>query len=552
VRRFKNKFWGEVCLLSILCIFSFACNEGNSESTEEEDPTAALMQVDDDECRYADDYTEYSLTGAVYNDEICPDGDGSGYVGDNTCAGGDREDCDDNCPYIYNNQQDDEDEDGIGDACDNCVDMPNEDQKDNDGDGDGDACDDNDDGDDIDDDEDNCEDVTNEDQADEDEDGIGDVCDNCEEKANEDQKDSDGDGIGDECDDDIDGDDVIDTADNCPDDANEDQDDEDGDGIGDECDDEDNGDDYDDDDEDGVLNMDDDCSTMYDPENDCDDDDVDGVENKYDDCLEIADPTNECDDDDGDLILASEDNCPNNSNADQADADGDGNGDACDPEDCSNGQDDDGDGFADCFDSQCDRSEGYCDIDKDGLINDEDLDDDGDGLEDIADLCPYNGGRDSNHDGVDDNYWWDTEFWWIVPFTWMYGDYNNMGDSDSTYDDFEEMEILCHAAAWIHTDGEAYCAYTEFSSDREKDISDSELSYADNWDTELYSSLVGGTYTIEELDGYLAEYVHGVFQIDSDGDGTGDACEGRMTTTNVRAEILNNGVMNFNGARSRP
>lgn len=96
-------------------------------------------------------------------------------------------DCEDNCPFIYNVDQEDDDEDGVGDICDNCIFVSNPSQQDSDGDGVGNACD-------------VCTDT--------DDDGYGDPgypaneCpdDNCPYAYNPGQEDADLDGVGDACD----------------------------------------------------------------------------------------------------------------------------------------------------------------------------------------------------------------------------------------------------------------------------------------------------------------------------------------------------------------
>ena len=153
---------------------------------------------------------------------VCVDSDGDGFGDPGNPASG----CDlDNCPDIYNPDQQDSDNDGVGDLCDAC---PHD--ADDDADGDGYCAD-----------VDNCPGLYNPDQTDSDGDLVGDGCDIC--AGYDDRLDADSDGIPDGCDIcagyddnvDSDGDLFPDGCDNCPLVYNPGQEDFNGDDVGDVC-----------------------------------------------------------------------------------------------------------------------------------------------------------------------------------------------------------------------------------------------------------------------------------------------------------------------------
>jgi hypothetical protein len=79
------------------------------------------------------DTQEYDIT-VTSTDPVCPGGR------TDTDSDGISDVCD-NCPSVSNSTQKDSDRDGVGNSCDNCPDSPNPGQSDEDGDGIGDACD---------------------------------------------------------------------------------------------------------------------------------------------------------------------------------------------------------------------------------------------------------------------------------------------------------------------------------------------------------------------------------------------------------------------------
>jgi MYXO-CTERM domain-containing protein len=460
------------------------------------------------------------------------------------CSGGGVLQALDNCHFIANANQADNDGDKIGDVCDpdddndgildtvilafggalqpvnvnqvdNCQFTKNANQADNDGDGIGDACDPDDDNDGVADFQcsagtltlgingyacsgggmlqplDNCQFIANTNQADNDGDKIGDLCDpdddndgitdttvpafggvptpvnplqidDCQFTANTNQADNDKDGIGDACDPDDDNDGVPDfqcsagtltlgingyscsgggtlqPLDNCQFIANTDQADNDGDKIGDVCD--------PDDDNDGVPdtiivafggtlqqvdpNKLDNCQFIPNPGQE------NNVKNGPDDALgDVCDPD---DDNDGvpDTIVLTfggqllpvdpnkMDNCQFDVNSDQADTDTDGLGDVCDDDDDNDGLSDatevllgtnplsadtDGDGIPDNIEV-C-PSIGTCDLatitvavntDGDALIDALDVDSDNDGIPDSIEKGPNSTPVDTDGDGTPD------------------------------------------------------------------------------------------------------------------------------------------------------
>lgn len=202
------------------CLTTPNPNQGNAD----EDQWGDLCDL----CPQRAEEEEGEDQNIAANDE---DGDGVG----NAC---------DNCLGVPNprsgdlfSEQPDQDFDKVGDACDNCPLNSNSDQRDSDGDGVGDVCD-------------TCPSIPDPDQADDDGDGVGNLCDICPFVADPDQEDDDQDGFGDACDLcrgevpiptnpsnlDSDGDGVGDQCDNCPFTPNPDQANDDGDELGDLCD----------------------------------------------------------------------------------------------------------------------------------------------------------------------------------------------------------------------------------------------------------------------------------------------------------------------------
>ena len=241
--------------------------------------------------------------------------------------------------WLYTLKNTDSDKDSIKDLYDNCKNISNRDQKDINQNWVGDACEFDSDRDSVPDEIDNCRGVSNPWQEDDDKDGIWNSCDNCE-LYNPSQIDEDGNKIWDTCDqqktflenNDEDWDKILNSQDNCRTIANPDQADDDNDRIGNSCDNCRVFQNYDqvDSNENGIGDI-------------CEDSDSDWVDSITDNCINIPNPDqadddndgigNLCEDDDNDSVLFSIDNCPHLYNPNQLDTDWDKLWDKCDNDD---------------------------------------------------------------------------------------------------------------------------------------------------------------------------------------------------------------------------
>ena len=324
-----------------------------------------------------------------------------------------------------------------------------------------------------------------------------------------------------------------------------------------------------DDDGDGLLDVQDNCPLIANPgqenlDNDkegdaCDSDqDGDGVPNDIDNCPVTKNvmqlDTDEdgqgdlCDqDDDGDGVLDTVDNCPTVKNAGQEDANGNGKGDACEG-------DDDDDGVDDVVDNcplVANPGQENADGDKLGDVCDDD--DDNDSVPDIEDNCPLvanpdqedtnaNGKGDAcdpddDNDGVldvDDN----------CPLTANPGQENTDDDTfgdacddDDDADDVPDEEDNCPLTSNPEQDdtdgdGQGNACDEDDDDDGVLDEADNCPLYPNSDQKDLDSNGVGDACDndkdgdgIPDADDNCA-LVANPGQTDTDGDGLGDACDG--------------------------
>jgi hypothetical protein len=285
---------------------------------------------------------------------------------------------------------------------------------------------------------------------------------------------------------DTDGDGVVDVNDNCSAIANPQQEDLDNDNIGDVCDDDRDGD--------TVDNTVDNCPN--DANTDQADADNDGVG-------DACDTPSNGTDSDNDTIPDTTDNCPNNANTDQADADNDGVGDVCDS--TPNGADSDSDTIPDTTDN-CpnDANTDQADLDNDNIGDVCDstpngADSDSDTIPDATDNCP----NDANTDQADlDN--------------------DNIGDvCDDDRDGDTVNNTVDNCPNYNNTNQK------DTDNDGQGDVCDSTPNGDDTDDD-----------TIPDVTDNCPNDAN-VYQADSDGDGQGDVCD-----TDRDGDTVNNDVDN--------
>ncbi len=151
---------------------------------------------------------------------------------------------------------------------------------------------------------------------------------------------------------------------------------------------------------DGVVDSQDNCPAVANPGQEDLDGDFEG--NVCDVC-----PADELNDVDADGWCGNDDNCPSTSNSDQANDDGDLAGDVCDPCPSDAANDSDGDGVCGDVDI-CPGSDDNVDGDADGTPDgcdacpggDDSIDSDADGTPDFCDNCPLDELNDADADGV--------------------------------------------------------------------------------------------------------------------------------------------------------